>query len=161
MQGQPTGQGGMNQQSFMSSQPTGFQGQQGTGNMSFLNNPPPAGSFGQQSTGGGYLGAQPTGMGFGGNRITPQMTGYPGGGASGLLPQQTGFPGGGGLMSQPTGYGGGLTAQPTGFGLRAQPTGFQDPRLASMMQSFMPSNVNQVCRGFLHCAIDNSGPMAF
>lgn len=50
------------------------------------------------------------------------------------------------MMSQPTGYGGGggLMAQPTGFGLRAQPTGYQDPRLASMMQSFMPSNLNQV-----------------
>lgn len=79
--------------------------------------------------------------------MQPQMTGYPGGGASGLMSQQTGY---GGMLSQPTGYGGGgggggLMPQQTGYGgLRAQPTGFQDPRLASMMQSFMPSNMSQV-----------------
>lgn len=79
--------------------------------------------------------------------LAPQMTGFPGGGASGLLPQQTGYPGGGGLMSQPTGFGGGgLMPQATGMGmLRAQPTGFHDPRLQTMMQSFMPSNMSQVC----------------
>ena len=36
-------------------------------------------------------------------------------------------------------------SQPTGMGaLRPQPTGFHDPRLQSMMQSFMPSNLSQV-----------------
>jgi len=89
------------------------------------------------------------------------MTGFPGGGASGLLSQQTGFGGSGGpgmmsqptgmgmgggmgMMSQQTGMGGGLMSQPTGMGLRAQPTGVHDPRLQSMMQSFMPSNTAQV-----------------
>jgi hypothetical protein len=71
------------------------------------------------------------------------------------MSQQTGYPGGGGgLMSQPTGMGmgmgmggGGLMAQPTGMGgLRPQPTGFHDPRLQTMMQSFMPSNLSQVCQ---------------
>lgn len=126
--------------SFMTSQPTGFPQQQQqmqpmqtgfrpSGNMSFLNQPPPPPR--QNFTGG-------PGMG-----MAPQMTGYPGGGASGLMPQQTGFQGG--MMSQPTGYGGGLMSQPTGMGtLRAQPTGVHDPRLASMMQSFMPSNMSQV-----------------
>ena len=33
-------------------------------------------------------------------------------------------------------------AQPTG--IRPQPTGYQDPRLQSMMQTFMPSNMSQV-----------------
>jgi hypothetical protein len=47
--------------------------------------------------------------------------------------------GGGGLMAQPTGMG----------GLRPQPTGFHDPRLQTMMQSFMPSNLSQVCHSSL------------
>ena len=137
----------------MSTQPTGFQQPMHTGfqpqraptslssaptgmggNMSFLNQPPQQSSF------------RPSGL-------NPQMTGYPGGGASGLMSQQTGFQGG--MMSQPTGMGmgigggmgmgGGLMSQPTGMGaLRPQPTGFHDPRLQSMMQSFMPSNLSQV-----------------
>ena len=45
------------------------------------------------------------------------------------------------MMSQTTGIPGG------GFGgLRAQPTGVQDPRLQSMMQTFMPMNMSQVSR---------------
>ena len=141
---QPSNPGG----SFMSNQTTGFQQQQPMqtgfqqqrppsnptgmgGNLSFLNQPPP-----QQSS------------------FRPQMTGYPGGGASGLMSQQTGY---GGMMSQPTGLGmgmgGGMMAQPTGMGmgmggLRAQPTGMHDPRLQSMMQSFMPSNLSQVSFSF-------------
>lgn len=143
--------------SFMSSQPTGFpqqqqQQQRPGGNLSFLNAPPPSGSFGPQPTGFSGMGNNLTGPGAGGfSGMTPQMTGYPGGGASGLMPQQTGYPG---LMSQPTGFGGGgggLMPQQTGFGggLRAQPTGFQDPRLASMMQSFMPSNTSQVSLNYI------------
>lgn len=142
---QPGGPGG----SLMSSQPTGFQQPMQTGfnqqrpplnlssaptgmggNMSFLNQPPQQSNF------------RPSGM-------TSQMTGYPGGGASGLMSQQTGFQGA--MMSQPTGMGmamggGGLMSQPTGMGgLRPRPTGIHDPRLQSMMQSFMPSNLSQVC----------------
>ncbi|KAK8861200.1 hypothetical protein IAR55_002019 [Kwoniella newhampshirensis] len=114
----------------MPSAPTGMQG---GGNYSFLNQPPPS-SFRQQG-------------------MTPQMTGFPGGGASGLMPQQTGYPGSGmmsqptgmGMMSQPTGMGGGMMSQPTGMGrLQAQPTGLpHDPRLQSMMQSFLPSDLSQ------------------
>lgn len=160
---QPTGYGGgMGQQPTgmgmggmgMSSQPTGFQQQQrppsnvsplptgqqqfggapgGTGNYSFLNSQPtgfrPSGGLGGAAGGG----------------MNPQMTGFAGGGASGLLSQPTGF-GGGGMMSQPTG---GLMSQPTGMGgLRAQPTGVHDPRLQTMMQSFMPSNMSQVSAMF-------------
>lgn len=66
--------------------------------------------------------SQPTGM-------MSQSTGM------GLTPQQTGWQGGAGLMSQPTGVG----------RLQAQPTGMpHDPRLQTMMQSFMPSNMSQV-----------------
>lgn len=66
--------------------------------------------------------SQPTGM-------MSQPTGM------GLTPQQTGWQGGAGLMSQPTGVG----------RLQAQPTGMpHDPRLQTMMQSFMPSNMSQV-----------------
>jgi len=145
----------------LQSQPTGFPGQQRpqptglpSGNLSFLNAPPP--TFGGGGMGGG---------------MTPQMTGFPGGGASGLMSQQTGFGGMGGMRPQPTGFGGGMMGQPTGMmsqptgmlgqptglmsqptgmggGLRPQPTGYQDPRLQSMMQSFMPSNLSQVsCAG--------------
>lgn len=106
----------------------------GTGQYSFLNAPPAAGSFGRQNSTGG---------------MAPQMTGYPGGsmmpqqtGYSGLMSQQTGMHGGG-LMAQQTGMPG-LMSQPTGMGLRAQPTGIQDPRLGAMMQTFMPSNLSQV-----------------
>ena len=58
-------------------------------------------------------------------------------------------------MSQPTGIGagGGMISQPTGMGmggLRSQPTGMHDPRLQTMIQSFMPSNLSQV-RQFLEC----------
>jgi hypothetical protein len=75
--------------------------------------------------------------------MNPQMTGFAGGGASGLMAQPTGFQGGSGLMSQPTGMG--MMSQPTGMGgLRPQPTGVHDPRLQTMMQSFMPSNMSQV-----------------
>ncbi|WVF66967.1 hypothetical protein IAT40_001710 [Kwoniella sp. CBS 6097] len=148
--------GGFGQnQSFMSAQPTGFQPMQsqqtgfpqqqqqrpqptgfgGGGNYSFLSQPPAQSQFRTGVTGGG---------------LTPQMTGYPGGGASGLMTQPTGFqPQPTGLSAQPTGFqGGGLMAQPTGMGgmrgLQPQPTGLpHDPRLQSMMQSFMPSNINQ------------------
>ncbi|TXT04229.1 hypothetical protein VHUM_04227 [Vanrija humicola] len=104
------------------------------GNYSFLNAPPPAGSFG----GRGSLSGQ--------GGLAPQATGFPGGGVSGLLPQQTGYPGAGSsMLPQQTGIGGGLLAQPTGYGgLRAQPTGLpHDPRLQAMMQTFMPSNLSQ------------------
>ncbi|ORY26048.1 hypothetical protein BCR39DRAFT_542389 [Naematelia encephala] len=138
--------GGMGNPSFLNSQQTGFPGggmqpmqtgfqqqrpsqglapaqtgmQTGGGSYSFLNQPPP-------------LSFRPSGL-------APQMTGYPGGGASGLMPQQTGFMGG--MMSQPTGMG--MMSQPTGMGgLRPQPTGFMDPRLQTMTQSFMPSNMSQ------------------
>lgn len=138
--------------------PTGQNQQQpGGGNYSFLNTQP--------------TGFRPSFTGSSGSGMAPQMTGYPGGGASGVLSQPTGFGGGGGMMSQPTGMGmgmggggmmsqptgmgggmmsqptgmgGGLMSQPTGMGgLRAQPTGVHDPRLQSMMQSFMPSNTSQ------------------
>lgn len=122
---QPTGFG-------MGAQPTGFQPsprppQPTGGNMGFLNAPP-----------GGQFGGARGGMsqGFTGSGLSAQMTGFPAGGASGLLGQQTGFQGGGGLMPQATGFPGG--------GLVSQPTGFHDPRLQSMMQSFMPSNLSQV-----------------
>lgn len=106
----------------------------GAGNYSFLNAPPPPGSFSQRSSisnqGGGLM---------------SQQTGFPGGGASGLMTQPTGM---GGMMSQPTGMGmgGGMMAQATGMPghLSAQPTGYHDPRLTSMVQSFMPSNMAQV-----------------
>ncbi|WRT65306.1 uncharacterized protein IL334_002249 [Kwoniella shivajii] len=134
MSSQPTGypqqqmqpmQTGYPQQQQQRQQPTGMQGGGMGGNYSFLNQPPPTSSF--QS-----------------NNLAPQMTGYPGGGASGLMSQQTGYQGGG-LMSQPTGYPGGMLSQPTGMGrLQAQPTGLpHDPRLQQMMQSFMPSNISQ------------------
>lgn len=138
---QPQQTGFQPQQTGFQSQSTGFQPQQtgfgqqqqgqrpgagGGGNLSFLNQPPP--SMSSYRTGGG---------------MAPQMTGFVAGGASGLMSQQTGYQPS--LMSQPTGFGGGLMSQPTGMGgLRAQPTGFQDPRLQSMMQSFMPSNMSQV-----------------
>ncbi|ORX36220.1 hypothetical protein BD324DRAFT_627945 [Kockovaella imperatae] len=126
MQAQPTGFQQPMQTGYGQPQPrpmTNFTGGSSGGNMSFLNQPPS----------------------FGGGGLNPQMTGYPGGGASGLMSQQTGY---GGLNAQPTGYGGGLMSQPTGMGggfggLRAQPTGVQDPRLQSMMQTFMPSNLSQ------------------
>ncbi|WWD16911.1 hypothetical protein CI109_101343 [Kwoniella shandongensis] len=105
-----------------------------TGNYSFLSQPPPSSFRSQQG-------------------MQSQMTGFPGGGASGLMPQQTGYPGGGmmsqptgmGMMSQPTGYAGGLTSQQTGMGrLQPQPTGMpHDPRLISLTQSFLPSNLSQ------------------
>ncbi|WWC98979.1 hypothetical protein V866_005873 [Kwoniella sp. B9012] len=166
--GAPQGQGGFGgnnvNPSFLSTQPTGYPGQpqqlqpmqtgyqpqlpQRTGmmggmgqgntanNYSFLNQPPPSNSS------------------FRSNNLTPQMTGYPGGGASGLMPQQTGYQPSG-LMSQPTGASGllsqptGLMSQPTGMGmgmgrLQPQATGLpHDPRLQQMMQSFMPSNISQ------------------
>lgn len=127
---QPQQTGFQPQQTGFPSQQTGFgqppQGQRPGGNLSFLNQPPP--SMSSYRTGGG---------------MAPQPTGFVAGGASGLMSQQTGYQPS--LMSQPTGFGGGLMSQPTGMGgLRAQPTGFQDPRLQSMMQSFMPSNMSQV-----------------
>lgn len=147
MQSQPTGFGmqqqqqqpmqtgmgmgyGRQQPQQISPMPSGQQNTGGGGNYSFLNQPPPSqqSSFRSSFTGSSGL--------------APQMTGFPGGGASGLLPQQTGYPGGGGLMSQPTGMGMGMG------GLRPQPTGFHDPRLQTMMQSFMPSNTSQVSRRF-------------
>ncbi len=147
MSTQPTGsqqllqtgfsQGGQQQRPPSSFSNAGGGGGGGGGGLSFLNQPPPF-SFRQG------------GLGVG---VNPQMTGYPGGGASGLMSQQTGFTGGG-FGAQPTGMGigigmgggGGLMSQPTGMGggLRPQPTGLQDPRLQSMMQSFMPSNLSQV-----------------
>jgi hypothetical protein len=167
-QQQPTGQfGGQPAGGFMGPQQTGFMGQpqqqqqQQQQPMQSNVSPLPTG----QPGGGNYsfLNTQPTGFrpSFTGSSsgLNPQMTGFPGGGASGLLSQQTGFGGGGmgmgggmmpqqtgmgGMMSQPTGMGGGLMSQPTGMGLRAQPTGVHDPRLQSMMQSFMPSNTAQV-----------------
>lgn len=149
---QPQQTGFQPQQTGFQSQPTGFQPQQtgfgqqqqgqrpgvgGGGNLSFLNQPPP--SMSSYRTGGG---------------MAPQMTGFVAGGASGLMSQQTGYQPS--LMSQPTGFGGGLMSQPTGMGgLRAQPTGFQDPRLQSMMQSFMPSNMSQVsCFSVLFCRLN-------
>lgn len=114
------------------------------GAYSFLNAPPPAGSFGPRGSFGNQGG------------MTPQMTGYPGA-QGGMMAQRTGMPAGGmmsqptgmpmGMMSQPTGMHGGLMSQPTGMpggGLRAQPTGIHDPRLGAMMQTFMPSNMSQV-----------------
>ncbi|KAL7419920.1 hypothetical protein Q5752_005838 [Cryptotrichosporon argae] len=167
-QQQPYGYGGQQQPSYLSSQPTGFplqpmqtgfpqQQQQRppvppmpqTGNYAFLNQPPPS-NYGRPQQ---QQQQQPS---FG---MQPQMTGFPGGGASGLMaqptgfapalgPQQTGFQplasqqtGFGALASQPTGFQG-LTPQQTGM-LRAQPTGVHDPRLQTMMQSFMPSNMSQ------------------
>jgi hypothetical protein len=148
MQSMQTGFGGQQQQQPQPQRPMGSNvspmptGQQGGGNYSFLNTQP--------------TGFRPSFTGTS-SALNPQMTGFPGGGASGLLSQQTGFGGGGmgmmsqqtgmggGMMSQPTGMGGGLMSQPTGMGLRAQPTGVHDPRLQSMMQSFMPSNAVQVC----------------
>lgn len=158
---QPTGYGGMGGMGMgmsgmggmggMGQQPTGFgQQQQRPPSIS----PLPTGQSQQQSQqGGGYsfLNTQPTGFrpsftgssGGGGMGMNPQMTGFAGGGASGLMSQPTGFQGGSGLMSQPTGMG--MMSQPTGMGgLRAQPTGVHDPRLQTMMQSFMPSNLSQV-----------------
>jgi hypothetical protein len=157
------GQPQQQQQQPMQSMQTGFGGQQQQRPMQSNVSPLPTG---QQGGGGGnysFLNTQPTGFrpSFTGSSsgLNPQMTGFPGGGASGLLSQQTGFGGGGmgmgggmmpqqtgmgGMMSQPTGMGGGLMSQPTGMGLRAQPTGVHDPRLQSMMQSFMPSNTAQV-----------------
>ncbi|KAK4688172.1 actin cytoskeleton-regulatory complex protein PAN1, partial [Tremellales sp. Uapishka_1] len=148
------GQGGMGN-SYLSSQPTGFAPQQqqqpmqtgygqappramtaaptGAPNFSFLNQPPPS-SFQQRPLQSSFTG---------GSGLQPQMTGYPAGGASGLISQQTGYPG---MMPQQTGFQGGMMSQPTGMGrLQAQPTGLpHDPRLQSMMQSFMPSNTSQV-----------------
>jgi hypothetical protein len=161
MQSMQTGFGGHQRPmgSNVSPLPTGqTQQQPGGGNYSFLNTQP--------------TGFRPSFTGSSGSGLAPQMTGYPGGGASGLLSQPTGYGGGsgmmsqptgmgmgmggGGMMSQPTGMGGGMMSQPTGMGgglmsqstgmggLRAQPTGVHDPRLQSMMQSFMPSNTSQV-----------------
>jgi len=161
--GQPQQQ--QQQQQPMQSMQTGFGGQQQQQQRPMQSNVSPL-PTGQQGGGGNYsfLNTQPSGFrpSFTGSSsgLNPQMTGFPGGGASGLLSQQTGFGGGGmgmgsgmmpqqtgmgGMMSQPTGMGGGLMSQPTGMGLRAQPTGVHDPRLQSMMQSFMPSNTAQVC----------------
>ncbi|WVW79834.1 hypothetical protein I302_101804 [Kwoniella bestiolae CBS 10118] len=134
---QPTGYPGQPQQQQQQLQPmqTGFQPQRtgmmgnSNNNYSFLNQPPPLPSSNSS---------------FRSNNLTPQMTGYPGGGASGLMPQQTGYQPSG-LMSQPTG----LMSQPTGMGmgmgrLQPQATGMpHDPRLQQMMQSFMPSNISQ------------------
>ena len=148
-QPQPTGyQNGMpNANNFLSSQPTGFQMQQ---QQPQQQQPMQTGNFNQQrppsnpqAGGYGFLNQPPQQSSFRPSGLAPQMTGFPGGGASGLLPQQTGYPGG--MMSQPTGMmGGGMMSQPTGMGLRPQPTGMHDPRLQSMMQSFMPSNLSQV-----------------
>ncbi|WVQ83634.1 hypothetical protein IAT38_005775 [Cryptococcus sp. DSM 104549] len=165
-----------NNPSFLNSQPTGFQPQlqpMQTGFQPQQQRPQqtgmPTGGVGGIGGGAGgnysFLNQPPPQSNFRGN-LTPQMTGFPGGGASGLLPQQTGFPGGmggggsgmlpqqtgyQGMMSQPTGFqgGGGLMSQPTGMGrLQAQPTGLpHDPRLQSMMQSFMPSNISQPFSG--------------
>jgi hypothetical protein len=111
----------------------------GGGNYAFLSQPPP--SFSANS--GQRMQSSFTGS----NSLAPQITGYPGGGASGLMSQATGYQG---MTSQPTGYGGGLMSQPTGMSrLQAQPTGMpHDPRLQSMMQSFMPSNMSQVGYSF-------------
>jgi hypothetical protein len=169
---QPTGFMGQQpqqqqQQQHQQMQPmqTGYGGQQQQQRPMGGNVPPMP--TGQQTGGGGnysFLNTQPTGFrpsftGASGSGLNPQMTGFPGGGASGLLSQPTGYGGGGmmsqptgmgmggGMMSQPTGMSGGLMSQPTGMGLRAQPTGVHDPRLQTMMQSFMPSNMSQVsCR---------------
>nr|XP_018264468.1 multidomain RhoGEF [Kwoniella dejecticola CBS 10117]OBR86626.1 multidomain RhoGEF [Kwoniella dejecticola CBS 10117] len=147
------GQGFSNNPSFMQSQPTGYPGGGGmqpmqTGFQPQQQRPQQTGMPGQGGAGGNYsfLSQPPqlpqsTGS-FRSSNLTPQMTGYPGGGASGLLPQQTGYSGGG-LMSQPTG----MMSQPTGMGmggLQPQATGLpHDPRLQQMMQSFMPSNLSQ------------------
>ncbi|WVN89977.1 uncharacterized protein L203_105207 [Cryptococcus depauperatus CBS 7841] len=129
------------------SQATGIQGAQIGGNYAFLNQPPPNAL---------------------GHNLTPQMTGFPGSGGGGLMPQQTGFNPAGGparVMPQQTGYQGSIMSQSTGMGLTPQQTGWQgglmsqptgmgrlqpqqtglphDPRLQTMMQSFMPSNMSQ------------------
>ena len=135
---------------YMQSQPTGFGMQQRpmqTGFQQPQNRPLSNLSTGGSSGPGGnlsFLNQPPSSYGGG---MNPQITGYPAGGASGLMSQQTGYSSG--LGSQPTGFGGGLMSQPTGMpggfgGLRAQPTGVQDPRLQSMMQTFMPMNMSQV-----------------
>lgn len=72
--GMNTGSGFSSSGMGMSSNPTGASG--GQGNYSFLNAPPP-----QSSLGGGM-----------GSRMTPQMTGYPGGGMGAMTAQPTGMP---------------------------------------------------------------------
>lgn len=122
------GMGGMSGMGGGAGAGTGAAGAGGAGNYSFLSAPPAAGSFGPQRSSFSSQGG-----------MMPQATGFSGGG---MGAQPTGM---GGMMSQPTGMGGGLMSQPTGMGgLRAQPTGMHDPRLASMVQSFMPSNMAQV-----------------
>lgn len=155
------GQSGLPNSSFLSSQPTGYSMQQQQpmqtgfnarpplslppmstgapgGNYSFLNQPPPP-SFNRGPTTSSFTGS---------SGLAPQMTGYPAAGASGLLSQPTGYQGG--MMSQSTGMSS-LLSQPTGVGrLQAQPTGMpHDPRLQTMMQSFMPSNISQVRNSIL------------
>lgn len=144
-------------------QQTGIAGAQPGQNYAFLNQPPSSNFRGNgiapQMTGfpgGTGMVSQQTGM-------MPQQTGFNASANAGrMMPQQTGFQGG--MMSQPTGMmsqsagmgltpqqtgwqgGAGLMSQPTGIGrLQAQPTGMpHDPRLQTMMQSFMPSNMSQV-----------------
>ena len=167
---QPTGFAGAGLQPMQTGFPqqqrpqqTGIAGAQPGQNYAFLNQPPSSNFRGNgiapQMTGfpgGTGMVSQQTGM-------MPQQTGFNASANAGrMMPQQTGFQGG--MMSQPTGMmsqstgmgltpqqtgwqgGAGLMSQPTGIGrLQAQPTGMpHDPRLQTMMQSFMPSNMSQV-----------------
>ena len=133
------------QPQFLSSQPTGYGGQQ----PQFQSNIPPVPQLPnqfqqqqQQPQPTGYSGF--TGSGF--QQPQPQRS------AAALLNPQAQFlsqsPG---LQSQPTGaqgLGGQglLQAQATGWGgqgpLVAQPTGFTDPRMAMLSSTFMPTNMS-------------------
>ena len=173
---QPTGFPGQ-RPGFLASQPTGFPGVSG-----FSSQPT---GYGQQQV--GFLSQQP-GIPQQPAQFQQQMqTGYPGQFGqqrapppvppipsqfqqpqSSLQPQQpnrflSSSPGPGlggalnpGLAPQPTGFpgGGGLTARP----IMTQPTGYVDPRLVMMSNTFMPANPSLPYQGGVPQFQPQTGP---
>lgn len=131
MQAQQTGYPGMQpqqtgfpgQQQPMMAQQTGYPGQfQQQQRPPIPPVPPMPTGFSPAPTNPSLLGAQQQQP----NRFLTPSPGPGMGGGPGLMAQRTGF-GGGGLMPQQT-------------GLIPQPTGFIDPRLQMMSNTFMPAN---------------------
>ncbi|TFK20128.1 hypothetical protein FA15DRAFT_600278 [Coprinopsis marcescibilis] len=115
MQSQPTGYPGG--QPMLQGQPTGFAGVGNFGQQGMPPPVPPLPTQFQQNQGGGMLGLQQPQQP---NRF---LSASPGLNVSSLVPQATGFPGRAGPLV-------------------AQPTGFIDPRLQMMSQTFMPINTS-------------------